>query len=112
MFWRRCQLACWVSTPSRRFSPPARLHPWEPAQQCRWRTSGLWAISGKLRYHVILNIRGVVFEEQHPAELIARFMIVAVFLDPVRADIVSVPLWPRFIISRALKTNSILLPWR
>ena len=43
---------------------------------------------GKLRYHVILNIRGVVFEEQHPAELIAQLQIVAVFLDPVRADIV------------------------
>ena len=43
---------------------------------------------GKLRYHVILNIRGVVFEEQHPAELIAQLQIVAVFLDPIRADIV------------------------
>ena len=43
---------------------------------------------GKLRHHVILNIRGVVFEEQHPAELAAQLQIVAVFLDPVRADIV------------------------
>ena len=42
----------------------------------------------QLRHHVILNIRGVVFEEQHPAELAAQLQIVAVFLDPVRADIV------------------------
>ena len=42
----------------------------------------------QLRHHVILNIRGVVFEEQHPAELIAQLQIVAVFLDSVRADIV------------------------
>ena len=43
---------------------------------------------GKLRHHVILNIRGIVFEEQHPAEFAAQLQIVAVFLDPVRADIV------------------------
>ena len=43
---------------------------------------------GKLRHHVILNIRGVVFEEQHPAELAAQLQIVALFFDPVRADIV------------------------
>ena len=43
---------------------------------------------GKLRHHVILNIRGVVFEEQHPAEFAAQLQIVAVFLDPVRTDIV------------------------
>ena len=42
----------------------------------------------QLSHHVILNIRGVVFEEQHPAELAAQLQIVAVFLDPIRADIV------------------------
>ena len=42
----------------------------------------------QLRHHVILNIGSVVFEEQHPAELAAQLQIVAVFLDPVRADIV------------------------
>ena len=42
----------------------------------------------QLRHHVILNIRSVVFEEQHPAEFAAQLQIVAVFLDPVRADIV------------------------
>ena len=36
----------------------------------------------QLRHHVILNIRGVVFEEQHPAEFAAQLQIVAVFLDP------------------------------
>ena len=35
----------------------------------------------QLSHHVILNIRGVVFEEQHTAELIAQLQIVAVFLD-------------------------------
>ena len=43
---------------------------------------------GQVRHDLVLDIVGVVLQEQHPAIAVAQFQVVAVLLDPVRADIV------------------------
>ena len=43
----------------------------------------------QLRYHIVLDIAGVILEEQDAAVFFAQLQIVAVLLDPVRADIIA-----------------------
>ena len=42
----------------------------------------------QVRHDLVLDIVGVVLQEQHPAIAVAQLQIVAVLLDPVRADVV------------------------
>ena len=43
---------------------------------------------GQVRHDLVLDIVGVVLQEQHPAIAVAQLQIVAVLLNPVRADVV------------------------
>ena len=43
---------------------------------------------GQVRHDLVLDIVGIVLQEQHPAIAVAQLQIVAVLLDSVRADVV------------------------